>query len=158
MDRFIKLIVLTLLPVSIYAHTLVVNAIDNEDGTMNIVGEFTTGEAASGALIKLIAKDSKKTIFEKRLPDDSELTVVIPKIPYTIILDGGPGHQATIDGIAPKEGFKKTDATKQIPQVVDSKVSTAVKVSLILGFILLLLTIFINIYNTNRLIRTIKNP
>jgi len=48
-----------------------------------------------------------KVLFKQRLPEQSEITLDIPKEPYQIVLDGGPGHVIVKKGIAPTEGFSE---------------------------------------------------
>ncbi len=155
---------LFLLPIFLYSHSLLLNLLDNEDGTITIIGEFSTGESATGALVKVKALDSDEILFQKRLPSSSELTIDIPKVKYQVILDGGVGHTIIREGITPKGGFenkkqttKEKDKAKK-PSRTDAKISTsnAVIVSIVMAFILLFATIFVSIKNTNRLINELK--
>jgi len=87
------------------AHTLLMNLMNNDDNTITVHGEFSTGELASGALIKVESLISGTVLFQQRLPESSELIIAIPKEPYQVVLDGGPGHTIVKEGIAPLEGF-----------------------------------------------------
>ena len=154
MDKTIKLFILIFIPISLFAHSLIINLIDNEDGTITIVGAFSTGESASGALVKIQANESKKILLEKRLDDESEITIKIPDIPYTVILDGGSGHSISKEGIAPKEGFKKSEKVKTKAKTKENKqVNPTLKILFSIAFLLFISTILISIFNTNRLLK-----
>ncbi|MBE0497528.1 MAG: hypothetical protein IBX45_14015 [Campylobacterales bacterium] len=160
MMRWIEMVLLLLLPVGMFAHSLVVSAMDNEDGTMTIVGAFSTGESAAGALIRLEALASGAVLFEKRLPDESELGVPIPREAYKIVLDGGPGHQASMEGIAPKGGFDKAPdeakASQSTPPARQNKTSQATVILVMMAFLLLCGTMVVSYRNTNKLLRALK--
>lgn len=171
MNKIFKLLIMIVLPINILAHSLLLNVFDNEDNTITVEGIFNTGESAAGALIILEALNSGEILFKQRLLDDSELTIKIPKEPYKIILDGGEGHTIVKDGIAPLNGFikKETKETKEVKEVKKKQKnenprfsilpssSMAVNVSIIIAFILLILTILISIRNTNKIISEIKS-
>ncbi|WP_320036079.1 hypothetical protein [Halarcobacter sp.] len=160
MKKLKKIILILILPIYLFSHSIVLNLIDNEDGTITIVGMFNTGESAAGAMVKLIAVNSNEILFQKRLDDNSELTVNIPKIPYKVVLDGGAGHTVFKDGIPPKDGFKKVEQKKEAkqPSRTNMEISTskATTYSIILAFVLLIATIIISILNTNRLMKELK--
>jgi len=86
------LITIFILQLNIFAHTLVFNAIDNEDGTMEVVGMFSTGRSTEGAKLKIISLATTKILYENRIPAQGSLTMKIPKEAYKLILDSGPGH------------------------------------------------------------------
>jgi len=50
-----KFIFTLFLPLFMMAHTLVFNAYDNEDGTMEVEGMFSTGQSTEGANFKLVS-------------------------------------------------------------------------------------------------------
>lgn len=157
-------ILLLLLPLSLYSHSLLLNIMDNEDGTIMISGAFNTGESAAGALVKVQAIESEEILFQKRLTNSDELNIKIPNVPYQIVLDGGEGHVVVKDGIAPKGGFilKKSNSTK-VKEKSKSRgdkmgsISLAVTVSLIIAFLLFFATIFVSSRNTKLLINEISN-
>lgn len=161
-----KFILTILLPFSLYSHSLLLNVFDNEDGTITVEGIFNTGETAQGALIKLISVKNEATLYQKRLPDEGELTIAIPQYAYNIILDGGPGHIVIKKGIASANGFKKELIKKEFkPKKKKSKggrntimlsQSSAVNVSIIIALFILIATFIISILNTNRLIKELK--
>jgi len=159
MKKFMMWLMVLMMPTLMCAHTLLLHVSDNDDDTLTVKGEFSTGEGASGALVKLQALGSQEIVFQQRLPDSSELIVAIPKVPYEVILDGGPGHQVTRKGIAPKAGFEKT-ATKSESaaptKAMSQSVPLALSVCLGLAFVLLGATLFISIYNTNRLLKKLN--
>lgn len=105
----------------LYAHTLLVNVIDNGDDSMTVVGEFSTGELAAGALVRLESLVSGEVLFRQRLPEESELTLPIPSEPYQVVLDGGPGHQVVRRGIPPKEGFSVSVDAQNVPKLSQPK-------------------------------------
>jgi len=162
MKKLIKILFLILTPIYLFGHSLVLNIFDNQDDTISVEGMFTTGESAAGALVKLESLDSEEIFFQERLSDNAEMIVEIPKFPYKIILDGGPGHRAEKEGIPPKGGFIKIETKQEIKplpkkeekrsrSLLQISSSTAVTVSILLSFILLLATILISIKNTNKL-------
>ena len=154
------IIIMVILPIHLWAHSLLLNVFDNEDNTITVEGQFNTGESAAGALIKLEALSNNAILYEKRLPEESELTIQIPKEPYQIILDGGPGHQIIKAGVEPLNGYEKQSKTKSKQAQRKKQVqgmSQATLVCIILAFLLLFATIYINIKNTNKLIKVMKN-
>ena len=82
-----------------FAHTLFMTAEDNEDGTVTVQGMFSTG--ATGAGIEVRLEDEKgKVLWKGKTDDYAECTFKKPGVPYTIIMDfgPGPGHQAREEG------------------------------------------------------------
>ncbi len=163
MNKKLFFISLFLIPSFIYAHTLILNLYDNEDNTILVEGVFSTGESATGAQIRLESLVTGKVLYKKRLPSESELTIEIPKEPYTVILNGGPRHQVEKEGIAPLEGFSKEFLEKKEVKKTkikkESNLSISAKITiggLLIAFLLILLTIFVSIRNTNRLISELK--
>ncbi|WP_052502649.1 hypothetical protein [Halarcobacter anaerophilus] len=76
---------------------------------MEVIGEFSTGVTAQGAMIKIQTLSNSKIIFEKRLPSSGSLMVNIPKESYIVILDAGEGHLVQKDGfVTPDGGFLET--------------------------------------------------
>ena len=154
------LIILTLLIMGANAHTLLLEVINNEDNTITIEGAFSTGEPADGALVKLKSLVSGKILYKKRLPLESFIVVNIPKEPYQVILDGGPGHIYTKDGIAPKEGYSQNlvneinnSFQEGMSKKTDNNILTFIYFLIV---VLVLLAIFFSFYNTNRLLKQIK--
>lgn len=149
---------------SLFAHNLIMNVIDNKDNTITVVGEFSTGEDAAGAMIRLESLVNAEVLYKQRLPQESELTINIPKEPYQIVLDGGPGHTIVKEGIAPLEGFKKEIKEKE--KEVNTKLSTAQNannewdlitiVFFVLCLILFAMAIYFSNKNTNKILEKLK--
>ncbi len=92
----------------VFAHSVVLSMADNNDGTMEIFGGFSTGQSAAGAKIIIKSKVSSKVLYENRVPNSGIITIKIPTEPYSVILDSGPGHVLEKSGkLIPKSGFKK---------------------------------------------------
>lgn len=152
------------LSVSLYAHNLIVNVMDNGDNTITARGEFSTGEDAAGAMIRLESLISGNILFKQRLPQESELIINIPKEPYQIVLDGGPGHTIIKEGIAPIEGFN--EELKEKVEDVSSKLSKPENLNndwdlitiffFTLCLILFALSIYFSNKNTNKILEKIK--
>ena len=82
-----------------FAHTLFMTVDDNEDGTVTVQGMFSTGAIAVGVEVRL--QDEKgKALWEGKTDADGECTFKKPGVPYSIIMDfgPGPGHQAREKG------------------------------------------------------------
>ncbi|QDF28020.1 hypothetical protein [Halarcobacter anaerophilus] len=160
----IAVLILLLTATIAQAHTLLMNVINNEDNTVTVVGEFSTGDSAAGALIRFESLLSGKILFKQRLPEDSELTAEIPKEPYQIVLDGGPGHTIVKEGIAPLEGFEKeikaevTKTSTKLSQAsnLTNEWSNPTIILFILGLLLIILTLYISSKNTNKILKQIK--
>lgn len=158
-----KVFIFLSLVITLYAHNLVMNIIDNKDNTITIRGEFSTGEDAAGALIRLESLISGEVLYKERLPNESELTITIPKEPYQIVLDGGPGHTIVKDGIAPIDGFTeelktKVDNTKKLSKAQNSTndwdLLTIIFFTLCL--ILFVMAIYFSNKNTNKILEKLK--
>ena len=81
------------------AHTLFMTVEDNEDGTVTLQGMFSTGAVAASVEVRL--EDEKgKVLWKGKTDNDGECTFKKPGVPYTIIMDfgPGPGHQAREEG------------------------------------------------------------
>lgn len=160
--KFISIIFLYLIPSFLFSHTLILNVDDNEDGTILIQGVFNTGQLAPGAEVRIESLVTGKVLFKKRLPDESELTIDIPKEPYQVVLDAGPGHQIVKEGIEPKGGFSE-ELNKKSKEVKVSQARSSMQglppemiISVAVAFVLLFITIFISIKNTNKLMKELQ--
>jgi hypothetical protein len=83
----------------VMAHTLYMTVEDNEDGSVTVQGMFSTGAIGTGIEVRL--EDEKgKVLWKGRTDDYGESTFKKPDVPYTIIMDfgPGPGHQAREEG------------------------------------------------------------
>lgn len=156
-----KIILISLFFISAYAHTLLLNIFNNEDNTITVEGVYSTGENASGALIRVESLVSGEILYKKRLPQSSELTIDIPKEPYQIVLDGGPGHTIIKDGVPPLEGFEKKLEKKEKAKVTVVPKNTNKQSDLYFYFLLIIamlfiLTIYFSFKNTNKILGEIK--
>ena len=82
-----------------FAHTLYMTVEDNEDETVTVQGMFSTGAIAAKVEVRL--EDEKgKVLWKGKTDDYGECTFKKPGVPYTIIMDfgPGPGHQAREEG------------------------------------------------------------
>ncbi|RXK13224.1 hypothetical protein CP965_05340 [Halarcobacter mediterraneus] len=149
---------------TLYAHTLLMNVMNNEDNTITVIGEFSTGEKAAGALVRLESLVSGEILFKQRLPVESELTIDIPKEPYQVVLDGGPGHTIVKEGIEPLEGFAKE--VKEKAKSNSEKLSKAENfnnewslttiILFTICIVLLLLALYFSSRNTNKILNEIR--
>ncbi|RXJ60925.1 hypothetical protein CRV04_00165 [Candidatus Marinarcus aquaticus] len=146
---------------SLYAHSLLMNIFDNEDNTITVMAEFSTGEKAAGALIRLESLVTGEVLYQKRLPLESELTIIIPKEEYQVVLDAGPGHTIVKEGIAPLEGFLKKVKAKNTAklsqaQKTNNQWSALTTLFFVICIILFLMTIYWSNRNTNRILKQLK--
>ena len=82
---------------SAFAHTLYMNLVDNEDGTVLIESMYSTG--STGAGLPVILEDKNGNVIQKmKLDENGEATFEIPDQPYEVFLDGGPGHTVRKQG------------------------------------------------------------
>lgn len=102
----LTLLTFFLIPSFLYAHSPVLQISDNEDGTMEVFGGFSTGQSAAGAKLVIKSAINSKVIYESRVPKSGYLTINVPTEPYTVLLDSGPGHRIEKNGdIHPDNGF-----------------------------------------------------
>lgn len=165
MKKLTYLISTLLFATILNAHSLLMNLMDNEDNTILVSGEFSTGQLAVGAMVRLESLVSGEILYKKRLPDSSELIIEIPKEPYQVVLDGGPSHQIVKEGIAPLEGFSSTSskeaksvATLSQPREMSKQWSNLTVVLFMFAFLLLFLTLYFSMRNTNKILKAIKEP
>jgi len=151
--------VLSLLVSFLEAHTLMMNIANNGDGTITVVGEFSTGELAAGAMVRLESLVSGSTLFKQRLGVEGELAIPIPKEPYQVVLDGGPGHVIVKEGIAPAEGFsiQVSEAGKSTKKLSEAQSSTGewslpTMILFSLAMALMGLTLYFSARNTKKLL------
>lgn len=147
---------------TLYAHTLLMNVMDNENGTIVVMGQFSTGENAQGALVRLESLVTGEILFKERLPMESELNIAIPQEPYQIVLDGGPGHTIIKEGIEPMGGFSakadKKDVSAKLSQAesVTKEWSMPMIVFATLTMILIGFTLYFSMQNTQKILHMIK--
>lgn len=82
----------------LYGHSIILKTFDNQDGTMEVFGGFSTGQSAVGAKLIIKSELEEKIIYEARIPISGTLIVDIPKKRYRVILDSGPGHKVEKKG------------------------------------------------------------
>jgi len=92
------LLTVCLLATSAMAHTLFMNVNDNEDGTVTVEGIYSTGGAAAKTSVRLEDADGR-VLVEGKTDEDGEFDFRKPSVPYVIIMDAGPGHIATEEGM-----------------------------------------------------------
>lgn len=161
--KIVLLFIFVLAPSYLLSHTLLLNVFDNEDNTITVEGIFNTGQTAPGAQVRLESLVSGELLYKKRLPEESELTIEIPKEPYQIVLDGGPGHQIVQEGLAPKEGFSKALSAKskeiKLSQPKNNTIGLPLEmlISIVVAFILIFITMILSIFNTRKLLLELKN-
>jgi len=158
-NKILFILMSFLIPVFVFGHSLLLNVFDNDDNTISVEGIFNTGELAPGAEIRIESLLTGEVLYKARLPDESELIINIPKEPYQVVLDGGPGHQVIKEGIEPKDGFSK-NISKKRKEIKISKprnrglgLPIEMIISVAIAFGLLFVTIFISIRNTNKLMK-----
>ena len=91
------LIVLVIVTGPAFGHTLFMNLTDNEDGTVSVEGMFSTGATAANLPLYLL-DEKERQILKIKLDENGEAEFNIPDQPYTVFLDGGPGHTVREDG------------------------------------------------------------
>jgi hypothetical protein len=72
------------------AHTLYMAVEDNENGTVTVQGMFSTGAIAVKTEVR-IENEKGEVLWKGETDGDGELTFEKPNVPYTIIMDSGPG-------------------------------------------------------------------
>ena len=96
-DAAVCMAMLLALQTSALAHTLFMNVDDNEDGTVLVEGIYSTG--AYAVRTPVLVKDAKDNVlWEGETDEFGQCEVPKPGVPYTIMLDGGPGHSVTAEG------------------------------------------------------------
>lgn len=91
------LVALVLVTGPAFGHTLFMNLTDNQDGTVSVEGMFSTGAVAANLPLYLL-DENEKQILKIKLDENGEAEFTIPDLPYTVFLDGGPGHTVREDG------------------------------------------------------------
>lgn len=153
--KFILMIILCM--GSLFSHTLLLNLVDNKDGSIQIEAAFNTGQTAAGALVKIESLYSGKILFEERLPDESELKFQIPFEPYSVILGGGRGHRIVKNGPAPIGGFKKEAKISISKEKKAFKSSSTLAILWGIACLILSLILFFWIWNSHKLMTILKN-
>ncbi len=120
--RIIQLVlILCIAAAPAMAHTPLLMLEDNEDGTLTVEGGFSTGAGAAGVDFYVKAKVDQRIILQDKFPESSIIELDIPKEPYYLVFDGGPGHKVVKDGVPPPEGFTvNQEAASLKPEKSDS--------------------------------------
>ena len=162
MKKILSILCLLILT-NLYAHTLLMNIFDNEDDTITIEGMFSTGQSAVDAMIRIEALSNGEILFQKRVPDEGEITLDIPQEPYQVVLDGGPGHIIVKEGIAPLKGFTVMSSNtkaekKELSKTMTSRNSWSLPYTVLISLTLLLvgLGIYFSKRNTDKIVRMIQ--
>ncbi|MCJ8499785.1 hypothetical protein [Desulfatitalea alkaliphila] len=79
------------------AHTPLFSCFDNGDGTIFCEGGFSDGSSAAGTPI-LVKDGSGAVLLKTELTRNSEVELEKPAGAYTVVFDGGDGHQIEISG------------------------------------------------------------
>lgn len=79
------------------AHTPLFACFDNGDGTIFCEGGFSDGSTAAG--VPIIVKDaSGEVILKSELSRNSDIEFDKPGVAYSVLFDGGEGHDIEIPG------------------------------------------------------------
>ncbi len=97
------LFLLIILPV--FAHSPLLIIEDSDDEFVYVKAGFSNGQDASGMQLYIKSKFDNRIIEKLKFPKTSQLQIKIPKEPYYMTFDGGPGHKVSKNGPAPKGGF-----------------------------------------------------
>ena len=92
------LIVLVIVTGPAFGHTLFMNLTDNEDGTV-IRGRHVFHRLQLPQIFPCnLLDENERQILKIKLDENGEAEFNIPDQPYTVFLDGGPGHTVREDG------------------------------------------------------------
>ncbi|GAB6057525.1 hypothetical protein [Desulfonatronum parangueonense] len=79
------------------AHTPLFACFDNADGTIYCEGGFSDGSTAAG--IPIIVKDGSGNVIQTlELSRNSDVEFEKPEGEYSVLFDGGEGHEVLIPG------------------------------------------------------------
>ncbi len=96
--KMLKALVLAaalVLPTSALAHTALFTCFDLGDGTIECEGGFSNGQSAAGLKV-VVADNSGKELSTTVLDQNSLVVIKKPAGNYTVTMDGGKGHTATV--------------------------------------------------------------
>lgn len=79
---------------SSYAHTALMNCMENSDAIIGCEAGFSDGSSATGVPLKVV--QDGKVVFETKFDQNSEVSFKKPQGEYTVVFDGGDGHTLTI--------------------------------------------------------------
>jgi len=132
---FFFLILLSSRAIPALAHTPVLMLQNNEDGTLTVEGGFSTGAGAEGVNFYVKTLKDGKIIFSRKFPESSDITVQIPREPYQVVFDGGPGHKVVKTGPAPPGGFTVNAEAAGLPPEKSDATGIPVPLPVLLGVI-----------------------
>ena len=76
---------------AVQAHTPYMACYAQEQATIVCYAEYSDGSSAEGTAIRVSSKDGK-ILYEGTFDQTGEYTFSKPQIPFTVTMDGGPGH------------------------------------------------------------------
>ena len=79
------------------AHTPLFSCFDNADGTIYCEGGFSDGSSAAGIAI-IVSDASGEIILSSELTRNSDIEFDRPEGEYSVLFDGGEGHDILIPG------------------------------------------------------------
>jgi hypothetical protein len=79
------------------AHTPLFSCFDNADGTIFCEGGFSDGSGAAGVPI-IVKSASGEVLLRGELSRNSDIELNKPDGDYSVIFDGGDGHEIEIPG------------------------------------------------------------
>lgn len=89
-----KMLLLACVSYSAYAHTAMMNCVDNGEDSITCEGGFSDGSSAQGVSFMLI--QNGKIIFQTKFDKNSEVTFKKPSGNYSAIFDGGDMHSVVV--------------------------------------------------------------
>jgi len=85
------------LPAGALAHTPLFSCYDNGDGTVLCEGGFSDGSSAAN--VPILIKDAAGAVVgEGKMDENSEFEFDKPDGDYSVLFDGGEGHQIEVSG------------------------------------------------------------
>ncbi|KAA5602783.1 hypothetical protein F1193_03955 [Blastochloris sulfoviridis] len=79
------------------AHTPLCACYDNGDGTILCEGGFSDGATAAGVRLAVLDR-SGNVLIEGAMNEQSEFVFAKPSGAFTVLFDGGAGHQVRLSG------------------------------------------------------------
>ena len=106
--------VLLVLAPAAWAHKPLLSVDEGEKpGTIYIEAGFSDGSSGAGHKITLKEEETGKVIKEYKVGPDGTLdNIPIPKVPYTVTFDAGPGHAVTKKGPAAQDDAEPSEPPK----------------------------------------------
>ncbi|TDQ63337.1 hypothetical protein [Phaeovulum veldkampii] len=78
-----------------FAHTPLCACYGNGDGTVLCEGGFSDGASAAGIAMKVV-DGTGNAIVDGKMDSNSEFEFTAPEGPYSVVFEGGEGHQIVI--------------------------------------------------------------